>query len=130
MTIKSKLMAAGAPGLLAQQIAGTFANSLTAAGSTQGTAYQMTTDDIQIFTTVAASTGAIFMPGTGSAPSPYSAGDEVQITNHGANTLSVYPATGGKIANGSANAAFSVPANKTAFFISLDGLSWAASVSN
>jgi uncharacterized protein (AIM24 family) len=51
------------------------------------------------------------------------------VTNHGANTLTVYPATGGKIANGSANAGFSVPANKSAFFQCIDGTSWAACLS-
>jgi hypothetical protein len=49
--------------------------------------------------------------------------------NHGANTLSVYPPTGGKIANGSANAAFSVAANKMATFVNIGSGNWAASVS-
>jgi hypothetical protein len=49
--------------------------------------------------------------------------------NHGANTLSVYPPTGGKIANGSANAAFSVAATKTAQFQAISSTDYAASLS-
>lgn len=124
MAIKIKLMAAGTPALQAQLIVGTVNSGLVATGNSQGTALALPIDDNLVFTTVAASTGCIFNNG------PYSAGDEICIANHGANTLSVYPASGGKIANGSANAAFSVPANKTAFFVSIDGLNWMASVSN
>jgi len=129
MAIKSKLTGLGMQATLATNVVGTVANSLTAAGNSQATAYQMSLDDWQIFTTVASSAGAIFSPGTGSAATPYSAGDEMTITNHGANTLTVYPATGGKIANGSANAGFSVPATKSAFFQCIDGTSWAACLS-
>jgi len=129
MAIKSKLTGVGTSPAQAQNIVGTVANSLTAAGSTQATAYAMSTDDWQIFTTVASGTGAILAPGTGTAPTPYSAGDEMMVTNHGANTLLVYPPTGGKIANGSANAGFSVGSTKSAFFQCIDGTNWAAYLS-
>lgn len=129
MAIKSKLTGLGMAAGLAQQVAGTVANSLTAAGNNQATALQMSLDDQQIFTTVAASTGAIFAPGTTSNPTPYSAGDEVAIANHGANSLSVYPATGGKIGTAAANAAFAIAVGKTGYFTSIDGLNWTANVS-
>lgn len=123
MAIKSKLTGTGMAAGLAVNVTGTVANTLTATGNSQGTALLMSMDDVQVFTTVASSTGCIF------SASGYSAGDEITIANHGANTLSVYPATGGKIANGSANAAFSVSATKTAFFTSIDGTNWLGNVS-
>jgi hypothetical protein len=129
MAIKQKLTGVGVPPVAAQNIVGTVANNLVATGNNQATALFMSLDDWQIFTNVAASTGAIFSPGTGSAPTPYSASDEVTITNHGANALTIYPATGGKIANGATNAGFSIPATKSAFFQSIDGISWAACLS-
>lgn len=129
MAIKSKLTGSGIAPSAANNIVGTVANNLTAAGTNQATAYAMSLDDIQVFTTVSSSTGCIFQPGTGSNATPYQAGDSVTIANHGAQALSVYPATGGKIANGSANAAFSVSATKTATFTSIDGTSWMGDVS-
>lgn len=130
MAIKFKLSGLGVPAPVAQNIVGTEANNLTATGTTQANALLMSVDDWQIFTTVTANTGAVFAPGTTGAPSPYSASDEMTVTNHGAQTLKIYPATGGTIANGAANAAFSIPATKTAFFQSIDGLNWAACLSS
>lgn len=99
-------------------------NALTATGSSQGTALAVPTD-FCVFTTVAASTGAI-LPASSTQVNPT---DVYYVVNHGANALSIYPPTGGKIANGSANAAFSVAANKMATFVSLGSGNWAASVS-
>lgn len=130
MAIKMKLTGLGMAPTLAVNVVGSVANNLTAAGSTQATAYQMSLDDWQIFTTVAAGTGCIFSPGVGLSNNPYSPGDEMTVTNHGANALTQYPATGGKIANGAPNAGFNVPATKTAFFQCIDGLSWAACLSS
>lgn len=126
--IKQKLTGMGIPGGEAVQLAGTVANTLTAAGNSQATALLMSLDDIQVFTTVAGSTGCIFAPGTGTTANPYGAGDRVTIVNHGANTLSVYPMTGGAIANGSANAAFSIAATVAVDFTSIDGKNWAATM--
>lgn len=121
MTTVRNLMGTGSAPLNAQSAVGIVSNSLTATGSTQGNALALPSD-FNVFTTVAASTGAIL-------PSVSSAGDWYTVVNHGANSLSVYPPTGGKIANGSANAAFAVGANKTAQFQSIDGLNFAASLS-
>jgi hypothetical protein len=83
-----------------------------------------------IFTTVASSTGVILPWGVdGTTSGPLQLADEITIINHGANTLSVYPQTGGKIANGSANAAFSVAATKTAYFTYIGGGNFAAALS-
>lgn len=120
MTTQKNLMGSGVPGLQAQASVGMLSNNLTATGNSQGTALALPSD-LNVFTTVAASTGAIL---PSSLP-----GDWLTVVNHGANALSVYPPTGGKIANGSANAGFSVPATKTAQFQCLDSTNFAASLS-
>ena len=108
----------------AQASLGFLSNSLTATGSTQGTALALPSD-FSVFKTVAASTGAI-LPASSTQVNPT---DVYFVVNHGANALTVYPPTGGNVANGSTNAGFSVSANKMATFVSLGGGAWAASVS-
>ena len=86
-------MGAGCPALQAQASVGlltTNSNALTATGNSQGTALALPSD-FNVFTTVAASTGAI-LPATGPQ---CNVGDSFIIVNHGAQTLSVYPPTGG-----------------------------------
>lgn len=116
------IMGAGVAPLVAQMINGTASDGLVATGSTQGTAL-LCPSDVNVFTTVAASTGAQLQ----NNPAP---GDEVIVANLGANTLSVYPALGGAIQTGAANAAFSVAAGKTCKFIARTGSSnWIALLS-
>jgi hypothetical protein len=122
MAIKSKLTGTGIAPVTATQIAGTVTNTLTATGSTQGTALAIT-DDINICTTVAASTGVLLR-------NDLSAGDVQIVANYGANTLSVYPPGTGKINNGSASAAHSVAANKVAYYTCIDGGSNASFLAN
>lgn len=124
MPTQSNLMGSGCPALQAQASVGIVTPSATAAGNSQGTALALPSDFV-VFTTVAASTGTI-LPATGPQ---CNLGDSFIVVNHGANTLSVYPPSGGKIANGSANAAFSVAASKTAYFTSIGGGNFAASLS-
>ena len=123
MTTVRNLIGLGVPGVTAQAMCGIPTTAATAAGNSQGTALLMPSDFV-VFTTVAASTGTI-LP---SSPA-VGASDWLTIVNHGANTLSVYPPTGGKIANGTTNAAFSVAATKTANFMCIDGTNYAASLS-
>lgn len=116
------LMGAGFAALQATSLKGAVADSLTATGSTQGTALALTSDNC-VFTTVAASTGCI-LPAN---PDPM---DGVIVANLGANALSVYPATGGAINSGAANAAFSIGAGKVAEFFARPGsLNWVAILS-
>lgn len=112
MALVGNLMAFGAQGFLAQAIVGDVANTLTAAGSTQGTALKLSAVN-NIVTTAAASTG-VQVPAM-------QQGDSVTVVNLGANALAVYPVTGGTIQGGAANAAFSVPTLKSATFIARDG---------
>jgi hypothetical protein len=77
-------------------------NAVSAAGSTQADATALTVD-YNVATTVASSTGVKLPTAT--------AGRRIIIVNKGANTLSIYPATGGTIDALSANAAIQVAAN-------------------
>lgn len=96
-----------------------ISRSLTATGSTQGTALAIVAGmDLSIFTTVALNTGAI-MPAAGISP-----GEEYQIANHGANALSVYPALGGTMGTAATNAAYSLAAGKTGLFTYVGAGAW------
>ena len=75
---------------------------LTATGSSQSTAFQLANNALHEFTTVGASTGAI-LP-IAELPSI------VAIYNRGASTLTLYPAVGGAIDEGSTNATVSISA--------------------
>lgn len=127
MTVQAFM--ASVPEYTRQAMVGIPSPNLTATGNSQGTALALPTD-FDIFTTVAASTGTILPWGVdGTVAGPVQIADEITIVNHGANALSVYPQSGGKIANGAANAAFSVSATKTAYFTYLGSGNYAASVS-
>lgn len=116
MPIKANIIGSGIPAGAANYIVGGVSAGLTATGSGQSDALTITTSNNQ-YTTVAASTGAIL-------PSFAQPGDVIRVYNNGANTLSVYPPTGGAINNGSTNAAFSVAANKSAQFVMLSATLW------
>jgi hypothetical protein len=88
---------------------------LTAAGSSQATAFPLTNNTLHEFTTVAASTGAVLPIGV--IPS------EVSIFNDGVSLLTIYPPTGGSIDSGSANASVSLAAGSGVTF-------WASTPSN
>lgn len=77
-------------------------NAVSAAGSDQAGATALTVD-YNVVTTVASSTGVKLPTAT--------AGRRIVIVNKGANTLSIYPATGGAIDAVSANAAIQVAVN-------------------
>lgn len=110
MTQQAKLRGLGLAPAVAGQIVGDQAGGygLVAAGATQATATNAYSD-VNVVTTVAAATGVILPP-------QREVGDTVEVTNLGANSLSVYPPLGGNIGTGAANAAFAVPVSKTAIF--------------
>lgn len=110
------LIGTGNSALSSQAISGFTATGLTATGSAQTDALQLSSD-INEFTTVASSTGA-------KLPANSSPGDECVVANYGAQTLSVYGQTGESITNGSVNAAFSVAANKSAYFVKASSTRW------
>lgn len=111
-------MGLGASAGFASQVAGDITTAITAAGSTQGTATAIYSD-VNVVSTAAASTGVLL-------PSNRSAGDTVEVVNLGANSLSVYPPTGGNINTGAANAAFAVASTKGAVFRQVTATQWTA----
>ena len=93
-------------------VVNTVGKGLSAAGTTQATA-PVFKNDINYVTTCASGAGVALWAGL-------AAGDEVFYRNGSANAMLVYPTTGAQINELAANAAFSVPAGKTAMFLILD----------
>lgn len=118
MATKSKLVAAGLWGGVADAVESDFQTGAVATGSTQATALALTADATLVATT-AASTGVLLRAERGSQT----------VYNGGANALAVYPPVGGTINNGAANAAFSVGAGKSAMFMSPDGAAFVSLLS-
>lgn len=73
----------------------TFGNSLTATGTTQGTAFAIT-KSLDIFTSVASGTGAV-LPTLDANGNAIVAGYVVTVLNEGTNILTVYPPSGQQI---------------------------------
>ena len=93
-------------------------SGLTALGSSQGTAFPLVNNADHQFTTVGSSTGAILPPAR--------LADSVSVWNGGANALSIYPPSAGKINDGSANAAYSLAAGAGITFFATDLRTWYA----
>lgn len=116
-------MGSGCPALQAQASVGIVSNSLTASGAAQGS--QTLPSDFNVYTTATLNTGPT-LPATGPQ---CNAADSFIVVNHGANSMNVWPPTGGKIGTGATNAAFAVGVGKTAWFMSIGGGNFAASLS-
>jgi hypothetical protein len=90
-------------------------NSITAAGTTQGTGTVLTTD-YAVVTTTASGTGVVLPAGL--------AGRTVRVTNRGANALLVYPASGAQIDALGSNVAISVIVNGTLQINAISATQW------
>jgi hypothetical protein len=101
-------------------ILGGLTSGATAAGTTQGTAYVITTAHT-VFTSVAFKSGAI-LPATPTV----SANDRLHVANHGSASLAVYPPSGGKLSNNTANVPAWIAPGKCADFLCLDGTNYSA----
>lgn len=117
----ANIVGSGYPGQAANYISGTAADSLTATGSTQGTALLLAAD-VNVVTTTAASTGVILAAGA-------SPGDETVVKNLGASTLSIYPATGESIDAIAANGAYSLATTKSVILIKTSATRWVSVLS-
>lgn len=116
-----KIMSAGLSPLAATNVVGDVSGLLTATGSTQADALVLP-NDVNVFGTVAGSTGAILR-------NDMAIGDSIAIyVLTGQSTLTVYPPVGGAINAIATNGGFSVATNKsctitkysnTAFFTDL-----------
>ncbi len=90
--------------------------AVSAAGSTQGTATALT-KSFNVVTTVASNTGVAL-------PTPGAAGYIITIINKGANTLNIYPASGGTIDSASLNAAVTLLVGSIATFQASTTTQW------
>ena len=89
--------------------------AVSAAGTTQGTATALT-KEINVVSTVASGAGVVLPTAV--------AGMVLIINNTSANTLNVYPATGGVVNSGSTNAAYSHPASASIQYYATSGTQW------
>lgn len=117
MTQAALLMGSGLSASAARHIVGTTSSALTATGSAQTDALPLV--DVNEFTTVASSTGAILPPNC-------NRGDHIFVYNIGAQTLTVYPPTGESINAIAANSGFSVATAKTCLFVKVSTTRWAS----
>ena len=103
-----KAFAAGLPIPLAECICKDVGTSISAAGTTQGTATELTAADSEI-TTVAAGAGVVLS-------ASLAAGDQQSVFNAGANAVKIYPPTGFKINALATNAAMTLATNTGCIF--------------
>jgi hypothetical protein len=99
MSLAARMVAAGLSAIQAQAIQGTTANSLTALGTTQGTALSLGAD-VNNVSTVTSGTGVI-------APA-MNPSDDILVHNGGANALLLYPPVGASINGLGANVGYSI----------------------
>ena len=98
----SDLVKAHFPAQQAKAIVGTFDGSVVQAGSGQSTAYAVKAAN----THVASGTGGVILPVA-------NAGDSFTVMNAAAANCIVYPPTGGKMNDGSANAGITLADNES-----------------
>jgi hypothetical protein len=111
-----KVFGAGLSNLAVQSICKDVATGLTAAGTNQATATEVTTAKA-FFSTVASGTGA-------KLDRKASAGDEQTIYNGGANPLTVYPPSGAKINGLATNAGVVIPVKTACRFDCFSTTQW------
>lgn len=112
MAFPNDVQGTGLPGAVATAICGNVGNLLTAAGSSASDALQLAAVINRVSTT-AASTGVKLQTAQ--------TGAEVVVANDGANTLTVYPATGATI-DGAASV--SIATTKRRIFKAVSPTAW------
>ena len=116
MSKQARIMAGGIPGGAAIGVVGDVQSGQTALGNSQATAFALAAA-ITAFSTTAASTGAIL-------PADAAPGDECEVYNGGANSLTVYPPVGGTINNLSANTGMALATLKSGKYKCIGALAW------
>ena len=120
MTVTKNLLGSGVAGLTADAITGFPSLAQTATGASQG-ALALPTDFV-VYTTSTLNNGPTL-------PTTAGTGDSFVVVNNTANSINVWPPTGGAIGTGSANAALAVGAGKSAVFYALGNGNYAAVLS-
>lgn len=126
MTIKANVIHTGGASAHAAAIVGGVNTTTAAAGSNQATATLLQIGSNFVIST--GTGGVILPPGNGTADG-LTEGDRVTVANYTGSSINVYPPGAGKIANGSASAAFAVGNTKSAIFICIDGTNFFANLS-
>src|SRR5688572_9727618 len=92
---------------------------MTAAGTTQGTAAEFTADKIMVTTVTSSADGVLLPPGN--------LDDTVWVVNgDSGDNLKIYPRSGGKINNATADLPLELPPNTAAVFVGINNLNWVA----
>lgn len=104
-------------------VLGSLSPSVSAAGANQAGATQLSAAN-NVVTTTGAGTG-VRLPVT----PVVSANDRLHVANHGANTLAVYPPTGGALSANTANVPAMIAPKKCADFLCIDGTNYIALLS-
>lgn len=126
MPTTRNLLGSGCPALQAQASVGVPTTTFTAAGSGVQAGTVLPSDFV-VCTAVSGSNYAQMPTG---ATVGAALGDSYIFVNHSGSTVQMSPATAaGKIANGTAGAAFAIADKKTAYFLYIGSESWAASLS-
>jgi hypothetical protein len=94
---------------------------LTAAGTSQATAFLLDNGVYHEFTSVSSGQGAVL-------PKPVELPREITISNNGTNTLSVYPQVGGTIDNGTPNASVALTAGSSVTYWPTSFTNWQSRV--
>lgn len=129
MTQVARLTGLGMQGQLASNVIGSLSNTQTATGSSSQANSFAIVADITIFTSAASNSGARLPGGTGAVYTP-APGDSFVIANQDANTMLIFPPTGGALNNGTVNTgSVSLTTHKSALCISIDGTNYIVIVS-
>lgn len=121
MAIPSRLLGSGIAPVAAVNICGDVATSLTATGSSNSDALQLSAAINHVGTTAASTGVKLLIPEVGS---------QMVVINSGANALTVYPGTGCTInALTATTGGFSVAAGGRALFIGTSSTNWFAILS-
>lgn len=119
---KRNIIGSGIPPGVAQALAGTIANDLTAAGTAQSDALAIRADH-NIVTTAASGAGVRL-------PSDMEPGDTIEVVNQGANPLAVYPPSGGQINGHTANLPATQAVKSAIVYRCVDGTDFSALLPN
>ena len=125
MPTQKNLMGAGCPALQAIASVGIATTAFVANGSGVQTGSVIPTDGC-ICTSATSSYYCQLPSAAAQNPGLF---DSYIFVNHSGQTVQITSTSAGKIANGSAGAAFAVATTKTAFFFYLGSDNWAASLS-
>lgn len=115
-----EMMRGGCSAGMAKAINGQVQSAVSAAGTTQGTATDLSAG-INVVTTAAASSG-VQLPAT-------EIGDEIEVLNLGANAVTVYPDSGAQINALAANAGFLLATNTAVKLRRFTSTRWAGYLS-